>query len=465
MGIPLCCMSERNEINSRNSENNIKQCLPYQISNNDDRTNKIIKIQSFVRGILSVNKFNSHFDSIKSHITQELEQKKLINENNITECESHLIYSQLISEKKILPFSEQLKQNEEFNNLYLKMSKYSFNIPHYIVTSPGEVYKGSWNVNKRYHGHGVKYEFYEKMTKNKRIEGMFYDGFLLGQGLVIFSNGEIIQGNFIKNHLDGNGEHYRKDKSVYKGEFKNGKYNGIGREIFADGSIFEGFFSEGQKKYGKLEFKNGSIYKGEFLNNLFHGKGIYNWANKKSYDGNWKDGKMNGKGKYIYPDGTIYEGEFLDGEKNGFGKCIWEKERYYEGKWKNNKRNGYGIYINKNKIKKGIWVDGKILNKNFEIIKKINTYLNQSKSRNETPIKKGVTHENFYHKNNLTEKKSKINQLNFNPTAKGKIIKNNYKTHLNNNMNRNQNSMYSIESTNTVKSLNNHVETKSSGDE
>ena len=464
MGIPLCCMSERSEMNNIKNENNISKYPPYQITNNnDDKTNKIIKIQSFVRGFLSVNKFISLFDSLKSQIIQELEQKKLINENNITECESHLIYSKLISDKTILPFFEQLKQNEQYNNLYLKISKYSFNIPHYIVTSPEEVYKGSWNVNKRYHGHGVKYEFYEKMTKNKRIEGIFIDGFLLGLGLVIFSNGEIIIGNFIKNHLEGYGKHIRKDNSIYKGEFRNGKYHGNGTEIFADGTIFEGFFSDGQKKYGRLHFKNGSEYQGEFLNDLFHGKGIYKWANKKSYNGNWKEGKMNGKGKYIYPDGTIYEGEFLDGEKSGFGKCIWEKERYYEGKWKNNKRNGYGIYYNKNKIKKGIWIDGKIINKNFEIIKKLNTSLNQSKSRNETPVKKGLTQKYFYSKNNLTEKKSKNKLFNFNPTAKGKYIKNKYKAHLNiNNMNKIQNSMYSIESANTIK---NHEDTKSSNDE
>ena len=36
-------------------------------------------------------------------------------------------------------------------------------------------------------------------------------------------------------------------------------------------------------------------------------------GNKREYDGDWKDGKMNGKGKFLYPDGSFYEGEFLDG--------------------------------------------------------------------------------------------------------------------------------------------------------
>ena len=466
MGMTLCCMGQRDETNNNNSGNNIQTCLPLP-NYNDEKIYKIIKIQSFVRGILSQNKLASLFNSVKYQITKELEQKKLINETNITECESHLIYSKLIEENKIIPFSALLIKNKELNSLCLKISKYSFNIPHYIVTSPNEVYKGSWNVNKRYHGHGVKYKFSENMTKNKRIEGIFFDGFLLGQGLVIFSSGEIIRGNFKNNNLDGNGEHYRKDNSIYKGEFKNGKYNGIGKEIFEDGSIFEGFFSEGQKKYGKYEFKNGSSYQGEFLNNVFHGKGIYKWGNKKTYEGNWKDGKMNGKGKFLYADGSFYDGDFLDGKKNGFGKYIWGKERYYEGYWENDKQNGSGIYYDKNKVIKGIWVDGKIMNKNNEIIKKVNTYFKKNKSRNGTPIKKGSTQEYFYPKNNVTEKKNRINQLNFNPTAKGKYSQRilNMQNNINYNSNTNQNSIYSFESSNTVKSYNNNGDAKTTNNE
>ena len=91
-----------------------------------------------------------------------------------------------------MPFSEQLKINQELNNLYSKISKFSFVIPNYIATSPNELYNGSWNISKRYHGHGIKYQF--------------------------------------------------NNKKNYKGEFKNGKYDGIGKEYCLDGSYFEGFF-------------------------------------------------------------------------------------------------------------------------------------------------------------------------------------------------------------------------------
>ena len=100
--MPLCCMSQRNEINN-NHGNSIKKCLPLPTSN-DEKTYKIIKIQSFVRGILAQNKCTSLFNNSKSQISQELEQKKLINETNITECESHLIYSKLVADNKIILF-------------------------------------------------------------------------------------------------------------------------------------------------------------------------------------------------------------------------------------------------------------------------------------------------------------------------------------------------------------------------
>ena len=455
MGIPLCCMSERNNISNINNDKKIKKnILP--INNTDKSTNGIIKIQSHIRAFLAQNKVNNIFESIKSKIIKELEKKKLINEINVIECESHKYYLKYVSSKKIFSFSEELKQNEELNKLILKLSKYSFEIPYYIVTSPNEVYKGSWNLNKKYNGYGVKYEFNEEKTENKRTEGIFLNGQLFGQGRIIFSNGDLIIGKFVNNNLNGNGIHYRSDKSFYQGEFRNGKYNGIGKEIFQDESFFDGVFRDGHKNYGNFVFKNGSNYQGQFLNDAFHGIGKHSWPNKKVYEGNWKEGKMSGKGKFINPDGSYYEGDFLNGKKCGFGKYVWEKDKYYEGEWKDNKQNGQGTYYDKNKRIKGIWEDGKFINKGLRRIIKNNSFMKKSKSRNETPIKKGATQEYFYKRNYLSEKKNGYKQLNFNQTAKAKISKN-YNRHYINLSKLNQN-MYSIGSSNTTKSNNNNYE-------
>ena len=429
MGNDICCMNKNTEINPVSHPPQINRGFP-QV---DDTTIKIIRIQSAIRGILAKNKFKSLFNKTISEITKELDKKKLINESIILDCQSHLLHNKLISEKKIVPFLTKLKNIPELYKIYTEISRFAFLIPNYIVTSPTEVYKGYWNTNKKYHGHGVKYEFNEKKTKNKRTEGIFYNGLLLGQGLIIFSNGEILRGNFIRGKMNGNGEHIRKDGSVYKGVFKNDKYDGLGKEFYEDGTKFEGFFSEGQKKYGIHQWTNGSKYQGQFLNGLFHGKGVYNWSNKKMYDGNWVNGKMNGKGKFIYQDGSIYEGEFVDGKKSGYGVYKWENDKYYEGKWKNDKQNGYGVYHDKNKIVRGYWLDGKIKNRNINKfnIKKKKTYM---RNRNEFFDQKGITQEYFYKRYNLSEKKKKnksVNDLNFVPTFFDKEMNLNFVSHLN----------------------------------
>ena len=164
---------------------------------------------------------------------------------------------------------------------------------------------------------------------------------------------------------------------------------------------------------------------------------------------------MSGKGKFLNPDGSYYEGDFVDGKKCGFGKYVWGKDKYYEGEWENNKQNGKGIYFDKNKVLKGIWHDGKFMNKSLRKIRNTFSFLNQCISRNETPIKKGATQEYFYKKNNLTEKKNR--QINFNPTAKGNISKIYYKNYINLKKN-NQNSMYSFGSANIKSNNNNNYE-------
>ena len=353
--------------------------------------------------------------------------------------ENHHDYRTIQLQSEAKEKIQKLIKNNNFNNFYSKFSKYSFSIEYYIVTSPNEVYKGSWNLNKRYHGYGIKFEFDLKNNGNKRTEGIFFDGFLTGEGLVISSDGEILMGNFIRNKLDGEGEHYRKDNSIYKGEFKNGKYDGLGKEIFIDddnsknNSVFEGFFQDGEKKYGKFEWSNGCKYQGNFFKNVFHGKGKYNWNEHKYYDGNWDKGEINGKGKFVYDDGSFYEGEFIKGKKFGKGKYVWNENKYYDGDWKNDKENGYGIYYYNEKITEGYWIDGKIVNKfkknNLTMINKNSTFM-RGENKNDLRIKKSMTAGFIYHKKKKSITPKKINncnkknlKFNFNQENKtGKIL-------------------------------------------
>ena len=467
MGVAICCLNTFNK-EIKNEKKIIFKPSPEQIN----KIEKIVKLQKNIRKFLSVLKFQIYFNEAKTKVINELDQKKLMNQNNVTECESEKFYQKLISKEKIQEFTK----NNNFNKFYSNLSKYSFSIPYYIVTSPIEVYKGSWNLNKRYHGYGIKFEFDLKQNRNKRTEGIFFDGFLTGQGLVITSEGEIFMGNFIRNKLDGEGEHYRKDNSIYKGEFKNGKYDGLGKEIFNDNnnsknsSIFEGFYQDGEKKYGKFEWSNGCQYQGNFFKNLFHGKGKYNWNEHKYYDGTWDKGEINGNGKFVYNDGSFYEGEFIKGKKFGKGKYVWNENKYYDGNWKNDKQNGYGIYYYNGKITEGYWINGKIANKvrnnNLTMINKNNTYI-KGENKNSHRIKKSITEGFIYHKKKKSITPNKINnncnkqKLNYNFDQEIKLKKILNENNVNNN-NKN-NISYStshlktqntIDSSNLVKTIN-----------
>lgn len=316
--------------------------------------------------ILLQRKFKEYLEkkNLKSKVEHELDGNKLINDNIVLKSKSETYYQKLLNDNEIVLFKEIINKDPILKNEMELTEKESFYIPYLIVTSSDEVYKGSWNNQKKYHGYGILYRFNYSKEKDSRTEGIFKDGMLNGYGRVIYSNKTILTGSFSQNKLNGYGEYSKADGSIYKGNFYDGLPQGNGEEIFPDGSYFKGFYLAGKKKYGKYEWKNGNMYQGLFDQNLFSGNGTYTWGDKRTYEGNWKEGKMNGKGKLIYPDGTIYEGEFLDGKKHGNGKYYWNKDKYYEGEWKNDKQNGYGVYYNNGKKMKGLWANGQIFTGN-----------------------------------------------------------------------------------------------------
>ena len=428
MGVPICCFPENNK--EINSEKNIIINFSSELQK---KSSIIILIQKNIRRFLSQIKFKSNFNSVKNIVIKELDKKKLMNKKNIEECESEKIYQKLIKQEKIQPILNGINNDLNKNLIYFysNLLKYSFTIPYYIVSSPNEVYKGSWNINKRYHGYGIKFEFDLRTNTNKRTEGIFFDGFLTGKGIIVTSQGEIFIGNFIRNQLNGEGEHHRNDKSIYKGEFKDGKYNGKGKEIFKNKEInltFEGIFHEGEKKYGKFEWGDGQKYEGEFYEGIFHGQGKYSWNKNKYYEGNWNYGEIHGKGKFVYNGENYYEGEFVKGKKSGKGIYFWNKNKYFEGRWKNNKQNGYGIYFSNGKIIEGYWHNGKI-------IKKINNNNNIKKIENKDKtsfIQKSLNEGFIYYKNNNVISYNRINikknlkqnfMINKNELGKKKIMK------------------------------------------
>ena len=326
-------------------------------------THLIILVQSFYRRHRAIVKLKQEINFVKEQIFRDLDKKKLINNDIITECESEKFYQNLLLNGKIKSYMELVNTKPKIKKDLRCLEKYAFFIPNYIVASPNEVYKGSWNLEKKYHGYGVKYEFNNATNTDSRTEGTFNNGLLYGFGRIFLSNGEIFVGRFIKGKMIGNGEYIRKDGTKYEGQFLEGIPHGKGREEMTEGALFDGEYFWGKPKKGKIIWKDGSWYDGEFEDGKINGFGVYDWGNKRKYIGNWKNGKMDGIGKLIYSDGTYYEGDFIDGKKNGQGKYVWEKNKYYVGQWKDDKPNGKGIYYKYGKETKGFWSDGHLFSK------------------------------------------------------------------------------------------------------
>ncbi len=99
--------------------------------------------------------------------------------------------------------------------------------------------------------------------------------------------------------------------------------------------------------YGEKTFSSGARYAGEFKDGKMDGYGKYIYkGGGASYNGQWKDDQRHGLGKAIYQDGTMYVGEFADGKMHGRGKKTWPDGREYIGDWKYGMYNGEGTYTN-----------------------------------------------------------------------------------------------------------------------
>ena len=439
----VCCSANRNiEIEISHKIINPKFYLKNRINTPSEL---ITLLQSYYRRHLSIKKFKAEIESLKEQIFSQLDKKKLVNNEIISDCLSEKIYQKYLLNGQIKSYMEIVNSNKKIKTNLRLLEKYSFFIPNYIVASPNEVYKGSWNLNKKYHGYGIKYEFDTINNIDSRTEGTFNNGLLFGWGRIISSKGEIFFGTFIFGKMTGYGEYQREDGSKYEGEFSEGLPHGKGKEKMNDGSTFEGDYSYGMRREGKIIWKDGSSYEGGFKKDKFNGHGKYNLGNKKEYEGEWKDGKMNGKGKLIHSDCSYYEGEFLNGKKNGQGKYVWEKNKFYIGGWKDDKQNGKGIYNKYGKEIKGFWSDGHLFSKTvgvnnnaFKEVRKRPTLgaysvknqkcnINYSQSLNESNEKINSCRTNLKNKKSSTIIKNNKNTKNFG------IINNN--TFYNNNIN------------------------------
>ncbi len=127
-----------------------------------------------------------------------------------------------------------------------------------------------------------------------------------------------------------------------------------------------------QDGYGVLNTQS-EIYKGEFKNGKMNGKGKYIWPNGNYLEGIFVDDYLEGLGySYYASDSTLYKGMFhkdklqdghvevfrngdtvyvgdmVNSKYNGKGKIFLPNGDIYQGDWKNDKMDGNGTYFYKN---------------------------------------------------------------------------------------------------------------------
>ena len=392
------------------------------ISNNN---NKITVIQKFIRAFLSKKRFKERIELLTNIIELDnpvnLIKDKFISSKLLLENKGEQLWKALISKKKIIPFEDLPSYRKKIK--YFRPNKYllSTQLIYIDKYKNNNLYKGTWTLEKVFHGFGTFY------VSGNKYEGFWYFGKLNGECRYFLQNNDYFFGNFVDGQAEGGGKYFHNDGTVYEGEWKNDQPSGWGKELFVDGSVFEGVFENGIKKKGTFKWNDGSYYDGEIKNNLFEGYGIFHWKEGREYKGLWKGGKMSGYGVMKYIDGTRYEGNFEKGKREGFGKYIWNKNKYYEGDWKNGKQDGKGYFFYKGKGTHAFWKEGKIVNNsnkisflNSESILSVNKSNYSGYNKAFFKMKENHNYKNTNYKlNDITKKKTrefnyknKINNIN-----------------------------------------------------
>ena len=343
------------------------------------RISKIIKIQSYIRGILLRKKLFENYiltkklNNIKNDNNKEIKDNLdipfYIEESLVSKYNNYIPLLLLDSEQSI-PNKTKTDKNNSYNNLKDKTIKYKYlGYSKYLIDD---------NNNKKIIKNGFGIIIF---SDNTIFKSKFKDNKATGIGHFIDKN-NIVEfiGEYENNIRNGFGI-YTINISInsnhkYFGYFNNNGLNGIGiEESNEDEYIYYGEFLKNQKHgYGTLRWNDGTIYKGQFYSNQINGYAIINYPGNKIYKGKVNEGKLDGFGEFLWPEGKKYCGYYKNDKKDGFGIFFWDIQnikyfdeklsvfkniKAYIGFWNEGYMNGVGLKINNGVIKYGLWKNGK----------------------------------------------------------------------------------------------------------
>lgn len=153
-----------------------------------------------------------------------------------------------------------------------------------------------------------------------------------------------------------------KNEDIYVGSWSlTKKFHGYGIVYKSDGSYFEGNWKNGRLDgNGRYVTILSEFYIGQFKRGLSNGFGTFVHNNGTIYRGNWVNEVIDGEGEDTFVDGSCFKGIYSNGKK-AKGKFTWEDGSYYEGTILNDLFHGYGTYVwSEGRKYIGEWIKGQM---------------------------------------------------------------------------------------------------------
>ena len=196
------------------------------------------------------------------------------------------------------------------------------------INSISSTYQNKPNENSSQNSHKIN----NQQSTNKNTDQNF------------MSNNNNFTSNFVNNNNNEINVEFQEKKSEEEEESE--KLEICSKIDIPSGDQYEGETKNGKPNgRGKYILASGEIREGTFINGELNGNGIIKKPNGEEFSGNFINNLLYGEGTYKNNKGETYTGEFKQGKKHGKGvlKLIKnnDKEDFeYEGDFENNEING-----------------------------------------------------------------------------------------------------------------------------
>jgi hypothetical protein len=125
---------------------------------------------------------------------------------------------------------------------------------------------------------------------------------------ILLPNGDRYFGRTKSRIPNGDGLYIFSQGNIYLGNFSMGRFSGFGTYVFSSGTRYVGHFSDNQRHGdGKTIFQNGSQHEGQYEFDLPHGDGYFVTVAKNRFVGKFIDGNLANEGILMGRDGRKYE--------------------------------------------------------------------------------------------------------------------------------------------------------------